>query len=343
MPPPNRSKKDEVKKMYQHHEKEVEWIDEEEEIEEEEELDDEKGQRVPKWIKKELNHEVLDAEAEYAMFEKGESEWETIFKHNKKLCMQVVNEFRWKQVPIEDLYQEACIEMWEAIKVHDHKRLSYGSHNKKVRLSNHYYKRAYNRLRKYCLNYNTVVHVPEHLVSYVERTRVIYVKLLQDLQREPTDAEIMAHEDFAKLVDESRMRPDALFKAYRSSGYVATSLNVYTDDISENMIIDLIRDEHASSFRDNVDEMDMVNEYLRTCNITETKVIKMLYLYEYKHSTVANLLKKNSRTIRRYRDTAIDKIREHILTTKELFERVKNLGYIKKDARFGAKIQYNNR
>ena len=303
-------------------------------------------QEVPEWIKKELNHENLDAEEEYGMFEKGESAWKTIFKHNKKLCMKVANEFRWKQVPIEDLYQEACIEMWETIKVHDHKRLSHGSHKKRVRLSNHYYKRAHNRLRKYCLNYNTVVHIPDHLVSYVERIRVIYNKLVQErtdqmLDREPTDAEIMAHEDFAKLVKESRMLPEALFKAYRSSSYVATSLNVYVDNISENMIIDLIRDEHASSFRDNIDEMDMVNEYLRTCNITETKVIKMLYLYEYKHSTVASLLKKDARTVRRYRDTAIDKIREHILTTKELFDRVKNLGYIKKDARFGSQIQYN--
>ena len=152
-----------------------------------------------------LDYPVLSVDEERVLFElmkDGDDEArEDLILSNQRLVASIAYEFTHRGIPLEELCQEGNVALIETIDKHD---------PVKGKLSTFAHLKIRRALINFSYSYFRPVKISNDLVTYSSRLSQCIEELTDELQRSPTDDEIVKTKLFKHLKKQSRMKTETL-------------------------------------------------------------------------------------------------------------------------------------
>ncbi len=218
---------------------------------------------------------------------------------NLRLVVHVARKFVGQGLDLEDLISEGNIGLIRAVARYDPER--------GFRFSTYAHWWIKQAISRAILDGGRAVRLPVYIMEEVMRVRRATLSLAQDLNREPTDAEIAAQiGSTSKRVRELKIHVERI---YSLDAPIANN-----DD--ENSIGDLLQDEHTTSPTDVIEQeaiREEIDRMLSSLNHRERQVIELRFgltdNQDYTLDEVGKKLKVTRERVRQIEDRAMRKLR----------------------------------
>jgi RNA polymerase primary sigma factor len=243
-----------------------------------------------------MKEPVTTDQAELAVLaQKGDEAARTaLVTMNEKFVYMVARQYMGQGLELADMVQEGNIGLLKAITLYDPK-----TGNKFLTYASWWIKQA---ILQALGEYNRQVRLPVNRINVLERYRKIKAALTQELQREPSQAEIL----------------QALgIESYELYDQHSTSYNTpYGGDSGEGTMLDLLPDETTDAPNDALLEQGFAEELemiLQQLNKRECTIIKMSYGIGYERAytleEIGTKLKLTRERIRQLKEKALKQLR----------------------------------
>ena len=219
------------------------------------------------WLRQVAHHSLLTREEEIALakrIENGdESACDELVQANMRLVVSVASKYQGRNVPLEDLIQEGNIGVMRAAKKFDYR--------KGFKFSTYAIWWIKQAIRRTLDNCSRSIRLPSYIVAKVNRFDSTYVRLCQELQREPKIGEL------AEALELTESQVKEILALNSDTISMETPLS---DEKTAATLGDLVEDTSANPEAGPIADMieqDLVEQLLGKLSAREQQVLSMRY------------------------------------------------------------------
>ncbi|HIG27588.1 MAG TPA: RNA polymerase sigma factor RpoD/SigA [Verrucomicrobiales bacterium] len=194
---------------------------------------------------------------------KGDQEaTDNMIKANLRLVVKIARDYERYGLPLLDLISEGNIGLMKAVERFDPE--------KGGKLSTYAAWWIKQSIKRALANQSKTIRLPVHLVDKISKMRRISAKLLEELGRDPTDAEL------AEALDVSPAKLTQL----RTVAIRPASLDAPIGDDDSNNFAEIVQDENAETPYEQLEEKTvnrMLGEMIKTLNERESMILRFRF------------------------------------------------------------------
>ena len=262
-----------------------------------------------------LDHPVLTIEEETSLFHLmttgDDLAREELILCNQKLVASIAHEFTNRGIPLEELIQEGNVALIEGIDKHD---------PKKGKLSTYVQPKVRRALINFTYTYFRPVKLGDDLISYSSRLNQCIEELTEELQRPPTETEIVESDLFKHLKKQSRMKTETLLLLrFTHTPAVSLQQRIDTEDPKERATLsDFIADDRSDKGFIELERKDLIDHLFDGLDNREKQVYYMRYALDHKYTEIAKHFNLSSTRIKKIYLSAENKIKAKVEKDPEL-------------------------